>query len=116
KRQGLAGVATEPLAQGVVPALLVSGEAGGLAGGDVLVRREKHGISAPTVGVARASAVSKRDSLPHHAAGVLGVIANGISDNLTSAPTLGCPQPALEELLAHKAHHLVHFQHISCLG
>lgn len=113
KGQGLARVAPQPLAERVVPTLLMSSQTSGFARRKVLIGRQKQGIGFPMVGVTRISLVGIWHRLPHEAASVLRTIPDGIRHDLKGAATLGGPQPAFEPFFAHEADQFIHFQHIA---
>src|ERR1041385_5494710 len=95
KRQTPPGVASQPLAQGVVPAFLMIGHTGSFRDGMMLLGGHSQWIHIELVGEYGATSIALRDGLPQLLSGCLGAISNGIGDNLAGSTTLGGPQPAL---------------------
>src|SRR5213075_438687 len=83
ERQALPDEAPEPLAQRQVPPLDVRGEAGLLASGRVLLRRDDEIVRLPEVAEAVAAAISRRDRRPQLLTGRLRAVADGVGDDLT---------------------------------
>src|SRR5690606_1806792 len=104
--QTSSGVATEPLPQRVIPALLVRGPSTAFVARIMLLWWQKMGVRCPTVGVDRTSTILRGHALPGDPARILRPVANCERDDLACAPTLRRPEPAFEAFLADKRHQL----------
>jgi hypothetical protein len=112
ERQSTTGIASDPLAQSVMPVFLMVGQATALGDRMMLLRRDDHRIDVKLIGKHGRVTVVFRDRLPQMAGGG-GAIADGIGDNLSRPLTLSRPQPAFEPLLSDIADPFIHFQHIA---
>src|SRR5262249_49487605 len=100
KSQCLAGKAWQALAQGVKPALNMSGLAFDFRDHAMLSPIKDMAISLPAVTKRGTMDILVRQLPPELNSTVLRTITNPIGDDLASAPTQGQPQPALLSLAA----------------
>ena len=118
ERKRFPGHASEPLAQGIVPAFHVCSLAGLLADTLVLCFGKDASVGFPEVAKGTAVAVGFGYPIPKPLAGRLAPVAVGISHDLPRPAAQCRPRPHLIGPLLHVAAHLVKLQDIigPCLG
>ena len=86
KRQSLADEASQPLSQGVVPALDVSRLTGFFATGSMLFVGDDLVVGLPEIRVAMTRSISSRDRFPQLPTGLLTAVADDTGDHLAGRP------------------------------
>lgn len=111
KGQRLPDQTRHPVAQGVVEAFDVVGEAAVLARRDVAVFREGQGVGFPIVGVTDGGlAVGLRQGVPQGLCACSAAVADMYADDGAGLPVQGQPDPLLVAFVADEGPQLVAFQ------
>src|SRR5579859_3529973 len=95
KRQGFADEAADTLAQGVVPAFLMSGLTRILVDGVISALWQNGLIGLEEIGIGATAPIFRRNSVPQTLAGVGAAVTQDKSHNLSGTATQGGPQLGL---------------------
>jgi hypothetical protein len=112
KGQGFADEAGQALAQGIEPALDMTGFAAVFADRLMAVSGKHKLVSLPEIAERAAMFVSQRDASPELATTGFTAVTNEVGDNLAGPTTQRGPDPAFVRFLEHKGPQFVQFQHI----
>ena len=112
KGQRFAAVASQALAQGVIPAFLMVGVTAFANSNHQLMSRKSERIGVPAVNHQLAVTIVGWQAVTQLGTGHLGAIPNGLGHDLARTAAHSRPQPPLKELLTDKTPSFVQFQHI----
>ena len=104
------------LAQRIVKALDMAGLPIAFVRGDMLLGRKHDFIGFPEIRIQNALPVSNRNALPKNAASRLATVADGKSDDLTTAAAHGQPNPALLFASEHERPEFIDLQRLADNG
>jgi hypothetical protein len=116
KGQGFAHEAGQALAQGVEPALDMSGLTTGLTHRLMPVGGENTPVSLPKITERVAARVGARNASPEVQTTGFAAVTDEVRHNLAGAAAQRPPYPALIGFLEHKRPQFVQFQHVLHLG